>query len=89
MKLDPEDQIITAALAQAALEEADERLASAWIEFSREGHTKVSMTISRELVDKARALNWSTGELLAEAIRTTLPGAFDLEARGRASPGAA
>jgi hypothetical protein len=79
MKLDPEDEIIAAALDQAAFEEATERAAAAGIEFRREGHATVTITISRELVAKATALNWSTGELFAEAIRIALPGVFDIE----------
>ena len=82
MKLDPEERIIAAALDQAALDEANERGAGAWIEFSREGHAKVTITISHELVAKAMALNWSTGELFAEAIRIAVPGAFNIEAPG-------
>ena len=80
MKLDPEHQIIAAALNQAALQEANERVVAAQIEFPREGYARVTMTISRELVDRARALNWSTAELFAEAIRIALPGAFNIEA---------
>jgi hypothetical protein len=80
MKLDPEDQIIAAALNQTAFEEANAWVVAARIEFPREGYAKVTMTISRELVDRARALNWSTGELFAEAIRIALPGAFNIEA---------
>jgi hypothetical protein len=80
MKLDPEDQIIAAALDQATFEEANERGVAARIEFPHEGYAKVTMTISRELVDRARALNWSTGELFAEAVRIALPGAFNIEA---------
>jgi hypothetical protein len=60
--------------------EANERVVAARIEFPHEGCAKVTMTISRELVDRARALNWSTGELFAEAIRIALPGAFNIEA---------
>ena len=89
MKLDPEERIIAAALDQAALDEANERGAGAWIEFSREGHAKVTITISHELVAKAMALNWSTGELFAEAIRIAVPGAFNIEALGKATPRAA
>jgi hypothetical protein len=51
MKIDPEDQIIAAALDQAALEEANERGVAEQIEFPREGHAKVTITISRALVD--------------------------------------
>jgi hypothetical protein len=80
MKLDPEHQIIAAALNQAALQEANERVVAAQIEFPHEGYARVTMTISRELVDRARALNWSTAELFAEAIRIALPGAFNIEA---------
>jgi hypothetical protein len=80
MKLDPEHRIIAAALDHAAIEAADERMVAARIEFPHEGYAKVTMTISRELVDRARALNWSTGELFAEAIRIALPGAFNIDA---------
>jgi hypothetical protein len=79
MKLDPEDEIIAAALDQARFEEANERVVTAGIEFRSEGHATVTITISRELVAKATALNWSTGELFAEAIRIALPGAFAIE----------
>ena len=78
MKLDPEEQIIAAALDQAELEDANERGAGARIEFKPEGHAKVTITISRELVEQARALDLTTGELFAEAIRVAAPGAFDL-----------
>ena len=78
MKLDPEEQIIAAALDQAELDDANERSAGARIEFKREGHAKVTITISRELVEQARALDSTTRELFAEAIRLTVPGAFDL-----------
>ena len=46
MKLDPEEQIITAALDQSELDDANERGAGARIEFKREGHAKVTITIS-------------------------------------------
>ena len=49
MKLDPEERIIAAALDQAELDDANERGAGARIEFKREGHAKVTITISREL----------------------------------------
>ena len=77
VKLDPEERIIAAALDQAELNDA-ERGAGARIEFKREGHAKVTITISRELVEQARALDSTTRELFAEAIRLTVPGAFDL-----------
>ena len=80
MRLDPEEQIIAAAVDEAELEDANEYGVGARIEFRREGHAKVTITISRELVDRARALNWSTAELFAEAIRIALPGAFNIEA---------
>jgi hypothetical protein len=86
IKLDPEHGIIAAALHQAALEKANERLVAARIEFPDEGCAKVTMTISRELVDRARTLNWSTGELFAEAIRIALPGAFNIEAAPSRAP---
>ena len=78
MKLDPEEQIIGAALDQAELDDANERGAGARIEFKREGHAKVTITISRELVEQARALDLTTGELFAEAIRLAVPGAFEI-----------
>jgi hypothetical protein len=78
VKLDPEERIIAAALEQAELDEANERGAGARIEFKREGHAKVTITISRELVERARALDLTTRELFAEAIRLAVPGAFDL-----------
>jgi hypothetical protein len=82
MRLDPEEQIIAAALDQAELDDANERGVAARIEFRPEGHAKVTFTISREFVETATALNWSTGELFAEAIRIAVPGAFNIEAPG-------
>jgi hypothetical protein len=38
----------------------------------------VTITISRDLVERARALDLTTRELFAEAIRLAVPGAFDL-----------
>jgi hypothetical protein len=76
VKLDPEEQIIAAAVEQAELDDANERGAGARIEFKSEGHAKVTITISRKLVEQARALDLTTGELFAEAIRLALPGAF-------------
>jgi hypothetical protein len=78
VKPGPEEQIIAAALGQPELDEANERGAGARIEFKPEGHAKVTITISRELVEQARALDLMTGELFAEAIRLAVPGAFDL-----------
>ena len=78
MKLDPEEQIIAVALDQAELDDANEHGAAARIEFKREGHAKVTITISRELVEQARALDLTTGELFAEAIRLAVPGAFEI-----------
>ena len=78
MRLDPEEQIITDALEQAELDDANERGAGARIEFKPEGHAKVTITISRELVEQAWALDLTTGELFADAIRLALPGAIDL-----------
>ena len=78
-----------AALDQTELDDANERGVGARIEFRREGHARVTMTISRALVEKATALNWSTGELFAEAIQIALPGAFNIEALGKATPRAA
>ena len=78
MKLDPEEQFIAVALDQAELDDANEHGAAARIEFKREGHAKVTITISRELVEQARALDLTTGELFAEAIRLAVPGAFEI-----------
>lgn len=77
MKLDPEKRIITAALDEAALEDANERGAGARIEFKPEGYAKVTITISRELVDCARALEFTILQLFTEALRLAVPGAFD------------
>ena len=77
MKLDPEERIITA-LDQAELDDANERGAGARIEFRPEGHAQVTITISRELVEQARALDLTSGELFAEAIRLAVPGAIEL-----------
>ena len=78
MKLDRKERIIAAALDQAELDDANERGAGARIEFMREGHAKVTITISRQLVEQARALDMTTRELFAEAIRLAVPGAFAL-----------
>ena len=77
MKLDPEERIIAAALDQAELDGAHKRGAGARIEFKREGHAEVTITISRELVERARALGLTTRELFVEAIRLAVPGAFE------------
>jgi hypothetical protein len=89
MRLDAEEQVMGAAIARAEFEAANERVVWARIEFAREGHARVTLTISRELVEKARALDWSNGELFAEAIRIALPGAFNIEVLGKAPPQAA
>ena len=78
MKLDPEERIIATAPDQAELNDDNDRGVGAWIEFTREGHAKVTLTISRELVQRARALDLTTRELFAEAIQLAVPGAFDL-----------
>ena len=78
MRLDPEEQIIAAAVDEAELADANERGVGARIEFRREGHAKVTITISRELVERARALDLTTGELFAEAVRLAVPGVFDV-----------
>jgi post-segregation antitoxin (ccd killing protein) len=85
MRLDPEEHIIAAALDEAELDDVKERGAGARIEFRREGHARETITISRELVERARALDLTTGELFAEAIRIAAPGAFD--AAGQRSNG--
>ena len=79
VKLDPEEQIIAAALEQAQLDDANEHGAGARIEFKPEGHAKVTITISRELVERARAFNLTTGELFAEAIQLAVRGAFEFD----------
>jgi hypothetical protein len=76
MKLDPEERIIAAALDEAEFEKANETGAVARIDFKPEGHAKVTMTISRQLVETARALNLTTLELIVEALRLAAPGAF-------------
>jgi hypothetical protein len=86
VKLDPEERVIPTALDQAELDDANERGAEAWIEFLRDGHAKVTIAISRELVAKARALDWSTSELFAKAVGLALPGAFEIEALSKAPP---
>ena len=78
VKLDPEEQIIDAALDQAELDDANERGAAARIEFKREGHAKVTITISQEMVDRARALNLTTWELFVDAIRLAVRSPFEL-----------
>jgi hypothetical protein len=77
VEVDFEEQMIAAALDQAELEDANERGAGARIEFKPEGHAKVTITISRELVEQARALDLTTWELFAEALRLAVPGSFE------------
>ena len=83
MKLDPEEQIIAAAFEQAELDDANERGVGVRIEFRREGHARVTMTISRALVKKATALNWSTGELFAEGTERIGAALNEIRAQGR------
>ena len=78
MKLNPEERIIAVALDPAELDDANEHGAGARIEFKRDGHAKVTITISRELVERARALDLTTLELVAEALRLAVPRAFEL-----------
>ena len=78
MKPDPEERILAAPDDEAELDDANGRGAGAQIEFMREGHAKVTITISRQLVEQAKALNMTTWELFAEAIRLAVPGAFAL-----------
>jgi hypothetical protein len=80
VKLDPEERIIGAALEQAEVDDTNERRAGARIDFKPEGHAKVTITISRELVEQARALGLTTWELFAEAIRLAVPGAIEVPA---------
>ena len=77
MRLDPEERIIAAALDEAEIEDANERGAGARIEFKPEGHARVTITISRELVECARALDFTTLQLFTEALQLAIPGAFD------------
>lgn len=76
MKFDPEERVIAAALDEAELEVANEYGAGALVEFKPEGHVEVTITISRQLVETARALNLTTLELFTEALRLAVPGAF-------------
>jgi hypothetical protein len=46
----------------------------------------LKVTITRELVTKARLLGWSGAELVAEAIRLAMPGASDIEVMGAIPP---
>ena len=78
MKLDPEERIIAAALDEAEFEKANETGAGARIDFKPEGHAKVTITISRQLVETARALNATTLDLFVEALRLAVPGAFGI-----------
>ena len=78
MKPDPEERILAALDDEAELDDANERGAGAQIEFMREGHAKVTITISRRLVEQAKALDMTTWELFAEAIRLAVLGAFAL-----------
>jgi len=48
---------------QAELDDANERGAGARIEFKPEGHAKITITISRELVECARALEFTIPQL--------------------------
>ena len=77
MTLDREEQIIAAALDQSELEYDNQRGAGARIEFKQEGHAKVTITISCALVQRARALDLTTWELFAEALRLAIPGSFE------------
>ena len=74
---DPEERIIAVALDEAELDDANERGADARIEFKREGHAEVTITISREMVEQARALDLTTLELFTEALQLAVPGAFE------------
>ena len=51
--LDPKDRILATPDDEAELDDANERGAGAQIEFMREGHAKVTITISRQLVEQA------------------------------------
>jgi hypothetical protein len=45
-----------------------------------------TVTLSRELVTKARLLGWNSKQLLAEAIRLSFPEATDITVGGTAPP---
>ena len=77
-KLDADERITADALEQAEVEEANERGAGAWIEFTPEGSAKVTITISRELVEQARTLDLTTLDLFVEALRFAVPRAFSV-----------
>jgi len=78
VKPDPEERIPAAPDDEAELDDANGRGAGAQIEFMREGHANVTITISRQLVEQARALDMTTWELFAEAMRLAVPGALAL-----------
>jgi hypothetical protein len=78
MKLDPEERVIADAMEEAEVEDANESGAAARIEFKPEGHAEVTITISRQLVETARALNATTLDLFVEALRLAVPGAFGI-----------
>jgi len=76
VKLDPEEQVIAASIEQAELDDANERGARARIEFKRGGDAEVTIIISRQLVEQARALDLTTLDLFVEALRLAVPGVF-------------
>ena len=74
MKRDPEEWIFD----QAELDDANAHGTGARIEFKPEGYATVTITISRELVKKARALDLTVWELFSEAIQLAVPGAREI-----------
>jgi hypothetical protein len=84
VKLNPEDQTIAAALAQAPLDEANERGAKARIEFLRDGYAKGDHNdfgrVGNE-GDQARLVDWRT---LCRGSPNIRPRALGIEALGKA-----
>jgi len=78
MKPDPEEWTFSDALEEAEVEEANEHGAGAWIEFTSDGCAKVTIAISRELVEQARMRDLTTLDLFVEALRVAVPRAFGL-----------
>jgi hypothetical protein len=66
VKLGSEERIVAAPLHEAELDDFNERGAGAWIEFMREGHAKVTITISRELIEQATPLDFDDSGTLRE-----------------------
>jgi hypothetical protein len=53
---------------------------------SRDGGPPLTINLTRALVEKARLFGWSSGELIAEAVRLQLPDATGIVALGKSPP---